>query len=124
MFTKVDTADQFPDDDKINALIYNGLLQRRSICQLGPDLCGAIVGVNAHTCSESKQTLFGTHSTGHIVPFRTANRTQQYTVRCKALLKLCFRQWIAIFVNGTAAHIYIGVCKGVSVKLCNLVQHI
>ena len=124
MLTEVDAADQFPDDDKINTLIYDRLFQRRSICQLGPDLGRTVIGVNAHTCSQPKQTLLWAHSTGNIVPLGTTNRAQKNTIRSQTLLKFGLRQRIAVLINGAAAHIHIGIGKGVSVKLGYFVQHI
>ena len=123
MGTEINTADQFPDDDKIDALVYNRLLQRGSAGQLGPDLGGAVVGVDAHTGTQSQQTLLGPLRAGNVVPLGAAHRAQKDAVGGQAFVKLALGQGVAVFVNGAAAHVHIGIGKFVSVQLGNLIQN-
>src|SRR5699024_3757213 len=80
VFSKVNTAGQFPDDEKINAFVHNLLLQRGSGGQLGPDFCGAVVAVDTHSRPEPEQSLFRTHVSRYIIPLGAAYGAQQYAV--------------------------------------------
>ena len=123
MFTKINSADKLSNNDKINAFVYDGFFQGRSIAQLRPNLCRAVVGVNAHSRTKSKQSLFRTHIARNIVPLVSAYRTEKHTIGSKTFTQFAFRQRITVFINGASAHIYIGVVKGVSVSFSNLIKH-
>ena len=86
MLSKVDAADQLPDDDKVDPCVHDGLFQGAGLRQLGPDLCGTVVGVDAHSGSQPEQALFGAHGPRHIVPFGAAHGTQKHAVRFQTLL--------------------------------------
>ena len=123
MLAKVDAADQFTHDDKVDALVHDGLFQRGGIRQLGPDLGRAVVGVQAHARAQAQQALLGATVAGHALPLGTADGTQQHAVGLFALFQLGSRQWIAEFIDGFAAHVSAGVAKGVAVLGSDLVQH-
>ena len=117
MLAEVDAADELSDDDEVDALGNDLGLQGRSVGQLGPDLGGAVVGVDAHARSQAEEALFGSLGAGNVVPLGAAHGAQQHGVGCGALVELVLGEGIAILVDGAAAHVHVGVCKFVT-ELC------
>ena len=123
MLAEVHAADQLPHDDEVNALCHDLRLQGAGRGQLGPDLGGAVVGVQAHARAQAQQTFFRALLTGQALPLGAAHGTQQDTVRSKALVQLMLGQRVAVLVNGFAAHGGIGIVEGVSVLFGHLIKH-
>ena len=122
MLAEVDAADELSDDDEVDALGNDLRPEGRSVGQLGPDLGGAVVGVNAHARSQAEQTLFRTLGAGNVVPLGAAHRAQQHGVGSGALVELMLGEGVTVLVDGAAAHIDIGVCKFVTELSGDLVE--
>lgn len=123
MLAEIHAADQLPHDDEVNALCHDLRLQGAGRGQLGPDLGGAVVGVQAHARAQTQQTLFRALLTGQALPLGAAHGTQQDAVRSKALVQLMLGQRVAVLVNGFAAHGGIGIVEGVAVLFSHLIKH-
>ena len=123
VLAEVHAADQLPHNDEVNALCHDLRLQGAGRGQLGPDLGGAVVGVQAHTRAQAQQTLFRALLTGQTLPLGAAHGTQQDAVRSKALVQLMLGQRVAVLVNGFAAHGGIGIVEGVAVLFSHLIKH-
>ena len=122
VIAEVDAADQLTHDDEIDALCHDLRLQGAGRSQLGPDLRGAVVGVQAHARAEAEQTLFGPLLTGQTLPLGAADGTQQDAVRRKALVQLVLGEGVAVLVDGLAAHGCVGVVEGVAVLFGDLIE--
>ena len=122
VIAKVYAADQLTHDDEIDALCHDLRLQGAGRSQLGPDLRGAVVGVQAHARAEAEQTLFGPLLTGQTLPLGAADGTQQDAVRRKALVQLVLGEGVAVLVDGLAAHGCVGVVEGVAVLFGDLIE--
>ena len=101
----------------------NRFFQRRSVRELRPDLRRAVVAVNTHTRAQAQQTLFRALRARHVVPLVAAYGAEQHTVGSYALIEHFLRQRVAPLIDGTTAHIDVCIMKGVSVHLCNFIQH-
>ena len=122
MLAEIDAADQFAHNKEVNALIHDGLFQRRGIGQLGPDFSRAVVGVQAHAGAQPQQAFFGALFAGQSLPLGAADGTQQDTVGVFALFQFGHRQRVAEFIDGLAAHVGAGVGEGMAVLGCDLIQ--
>ena len=123
VIAKVYAADQLTHDDEIDALCHDLGLQGAGRSQLGPDLGRAVVGVQAHACTQAQQTLLRALLTGQALPLGAAHGTQQDAVSSKALVQFVLGQRVAVLVNGFAAHGSVGVVEGVAVLFGHLVKH-
>ena len=123
VIAEVHAADQLPHDDKVNALCHDLGLQGAGRCQLRPDLCGAVVGVQPHPSAQPQQAFFRPLLPGQALPLGAAYRAQQHAVGSKALVQLVLGQRVAVLVNGLAAHGGSGVVEGMAVLFSHLIQH-
>ena len=123
VFTKVNAANELTDNDEINSPRNDGFFQRRRVAELRPDLCRAVIGIDAHTRAQTQQALFRAHIAGDAIPLWTANCAEQNAVRRTADIQHLLRQGIAPFVDGAAAHINRLIGKAVAIQRCSLVQH-
>ena len=123
VIAEVHAADQFPHDDKINALCHDLGLQGAGRCQLRPDLRRAVVGVQSHPGAQPQQTFFRPLLPGQTLPLGATHRAQQHAVGGKALIQLVLGQRVAVFINGFAAHGGSGIVEGVAVLFGHLIQH-
>ena len=123
VLAEVHAADQLAHHDEVNALGHDGGLQGAGVGQLGPQLGGAVVGVQAHAGAQVQQAAFRALGALHAFPFGAAHGAQQHTVAGQALVQLSLGQRLAPLVNGAAAHVHLGVGEGVAVLFGDLVQH-
>ena len=123
MLAKVDAANQLTHNDKVNALVHNGLFQRGGIRQLGPDLGRAVVGVQSHAGTQAQQALLRALVAGQALPLGAADGPQQDAVGVLALFQFRSGQRVAEFINGLAAHVGAGIRKRMAVLFCNFIQH-
>ena len=123
MLAEVDAADQLTHDDEVDALGHDLGLEGAGRGQLRPDLCRAVVGVEAHPGAEAEQTLFGALLAGQALPLGAAHCAQKNAVCRKAFVQLVLGQRVAVLVDGLAAHCGVGVVEGVAVLLGHLIEN-
>ena len=111
MLAEVNAADELPDDEKINAPLYNLRLQGRGGGQLRPDFCRTVVAVDPHAGTQPEKSLFGPLGAGHAVPLGAAYRAQKDGIGGQAFIQHFLGQGVAVAVDGIAAHGNLGIGK-------------
>ena len=122
VFAEVHAAGQLADNHKINAVCGDVRAQRTCRRKLRPDGCRTHIGIQAHSCTQGKQSFFRTLVARQAVPFRTADRAKQYRVTVQALLQFRCRERFAELIDRIAAHRNINVMEGMTELLCDPVH--
>ena len=120
---EINTADEFPHHDEVDALGHDFRFQRTGSGQLRPDFGGTVVGIQAHARTQPQQPFFGALVPGQPLPLGAADGPQQDAVRGLALFQFGRRQRVPEFVDGFPAHVGTGIGKGMAVFGGNFVQH-
>ena len=123
VIAEVHAADQFPHDDKINALCHDLGLQGLAGASCGQIFAGRLLAYSPIPARSRSRPFFRPLFPGQTLPFGAAHRAQQHAVGGKALIQLVLGQRVAVFINGFAAHGGSGIVEGVAVLFGHLIQH-
>ena len=123
VLAEVDAADELPDNEKVDAPLYNLRLQGRGGGQLRPDFRRAVVAVDPHADTQPEKPLFGPLGAGNAVPLGAANRTQKDGIGGQAFIQHFLGQRVAVAVDGIAAHGNLGIGKFMAEDFGNPVKN-
>ncbi|MNC54470.1 hypothetical protein D3C75_1039550 [compost metagenome] len=102
LVSEINAACQLAHHHEIRAFQYFRL-QRRSILQTVKNDSRTQVGEQSQRFADAKQPGFRTQLFGIVVPFRSADRTQQHGIRTAADLQRILRKRCSPFINGNTA---------------------
>ena len=110
-FTEIDTAGQFANDHQVEAG-DQFFLQAGGLCQCRQAGRRAKIGEQVHFLAEFQQARFRTQVAFDIIPFCTANSTEQYRIDRERSFQRLVSQRGAIFVIGCPTNLVFADVEG------------
>ena len=121
-FTEVDTAGQLPDDQQVKSVFHRVRVEKALADQGGIELGRTEIGVKPHGLPDAEEAFFRANLSRQIVPFRSADSTQQNGICSQTPVQRFLRQGDARFINGDSAQQIFSEAERMPVFLSNLLQ--